>query len=291
MVQVAGLGYATSESLPLFHALSGGSVVRVVIYSGRPLNFDMCEGFSDVEEVYRLSEEGPPLKDVEPEKLLGLARRWRASGVVLETSYHKDPTLSEAVGAARRAGLKVGLRTPAIEGDLPRVDFLLVDYFRHCSGNYSYSGIDLDALLRLAKENDAWVEVNTYVEKPRAEDVMGEVSITASYGFPIHVHLLDHEGGGPVRHMYDVLRKANPYVYIHVDLYEQLNTYCPRCGSPVAYREGATLRSLELRDGTKCWRCGLELPFRFVVSNKTSAQALALSGRGTRWYDPRAVII
>jgi predicted RNA-binding Zn-ribbon protein involved in translation (DUF1610 family) len=288
-IEVASLGYAAAEAIPLFHMLSGGSVVRVVVFAKTSYSAENCDSFNDLSEVYRLSAEGPSLKSLDSQDILKVVERWKASGLVFDV-IKPGKELGELAKEIRSHKLKVGIKTPSLE-TLEGLDFLVIDYLKHCCSSYTYSGLDLDRTLRLAKELDQWVEVNTYLERPRVEDVLGEAEVTASYGFPLHVHLIEHEGGGAVRYLYNSLLRVNPYTYVHVDLYEQLNTYCPRCGSPVAYREDGALKSLELKDGTRCWKCGFELPFHYVISKKTSAQLLALSGGGTRWYDPRAVII
>lgn len=288
-VEAVSLGYATAESIPLFHMLSGGSVMRVIVFSRTSYDGGSCDDFNDIAEVYRLSAEGPPLRELDSKDILRVIERWKASGLLFDAVKPRRE-LSELINEVRNPKVKIGIKTPSLE-TLEGLDFLVIDYLKHCYTNYSYSGLDLDRTLRLARELGQWVEVNTYLERPSVEEVLGEAEVTASYGFPLHVHLLEHEGGGAVRYLYNSLLKVNPYTYIHVDLYEQLNTYCPRCGSPVAYREGTALKSLELKDGSRCWKCGFEIPFRYVISKKTSAQLLALSGGGTRWYDPRAVIL
>ncbi len=292
-VGVAGIGFGTAESIPIFHVLSGGSVVRVIINAQVQPGVDLegCDDFNDIVELYTASIEGQTLKNADSNSLIRIAKQWHANGVSLEgfdLSVLGDG-LQDIIDDLRLQGLKVGIKTASLK-HVYDVDFVSLDLFNHCSKGIEVSGLELDKYLGQAQRQGSWVEVSVYMRRAVPEEVIGEASITGSHGFPLHVHLIEHGGGGPVRELYSRLRSINPFVYIHVDLYDELNTYCPRCGSPIAYRDGAALKLLELNDDA-CWKCGYRLPFRYIISKKTSRQLLALSGGGVRWYDPRAVML
>jgi len=179
--------------------------------------------------------------------------------------------------------------------DFDIYDFLLIfnkslsDYYTtsSCSGRIALA---VAPRLRDLRSAGSWVEVAGYLKEPVPERVLGLASVTADNEAPLHLFLLEHKGGGPVRDTYSRLRQVNPFTYIHVSLYSELITYCPRCGSPVAYREENVLKDLALGPSNTCWRCGYPLPFTHVVAKKTPDRVIRLSGRGTRWYDPRAVM-
>ncbi|MGC9210213.1 MAG: hypothetical protein ACP5FT_02985 [Acidilobus sp.] len=288
-VGLVSIGFSTAEAIPLYHVLSGGSLLRVVPYvdAEAAASPPECEGFESLTELYKSSIAGPPLKFVTPEQLERLARSWKVNGVIIEG--YQVSRLSEFLSRLKGLNVMVGART--ILGDVPKgVDFLLADAIGTCDPSYEIPGHLIDRTLGALRSQGTWVEVAAYLKDPIAESVLGLAYITSDHGVPLHVFLLEHKGGGAVRDMYERLRHVNPFTYIHVELYSELITFCPRCGSPVAYRDEGVLRSLELSPSGGCWRCGAPLPFLQVVAKKTPERVLMLSGGQTRWYDPRAVM-
>ena len=287
-IGVTSIGYSTTEALPLFHALAGGSVLRVVAFSeaSGKVSIAGCEDF-DVADVYESSLTGPPLKSVTPRQLAELARAWRVDGVFVE-SYNVSALADFLVGL-KSLGIPTGARTNV--GDLPRgLDFLVYDVLGTCERSLEVAGPQIDSALAELRSGGTWVEVAAYLREPVAEEVLGLAYITSYHAVPLHVFLLEHKGGAAVKDMYERLRRVNPFIYIHVPLYSELTTYCPNCGAPVAYREGAVLKRLELGPNSTCWRCGYVLPFTHLVAKKTAERVVLLSGGQTRWYDPRAVM-
>ena len=287
-VGVTSIGYSTAEDLPLFHALSGGSVLRVVTFSEAAANasISVCEDF-EVGDLYASSLTGPPLKSVTPQQVAELARAWRVDGVFVES--YRVSALQDFLVELKSLGVPTGARTNV--GDLPKgLDFLVYDALGTCDGSQEVTGPEIDRALSALRTEGTWVEVAAYLREPVAEKALGLAYITSYHGVPLHIYLLEHRGGGAVKDMYERLRKVNPFTYIHAPLYSELITYCPRCGAPVAYREGAVLRSLELGPNSTCWRCGYGLPFTHLVAKKTAERVVLLSGGQTRWYDPRAVM-
>ncbi len=287
-IGVISIGYSTAEALPLFHTLSGGSVLRVVAYStaGAHAGLSGCDNF-EVFDIYGPSLAGPPLKWVKPRQVAELAKAWGVDGVIVES--FRASSLGYFTAELRRLGLVTGARTNV--GDLPSgLDFLVYDALGTCDSSFDVPGPEIDRALSRLRSQGTWVEVVGYLREPVAEGVLGLAYVTSYHGVPLHVFVLEHRGGGPVKDMYERLKRVNPFTYVHVPLYSELITYCPRCGSPIAYREGGTLRSLELGPNSTCWRCGTPLPFVHLVAKKTAERVVLLSGGQTRWYDPRAVM-
>jgi len=288
-IGIVSLGYSTTEALPLYHYLPGGSLLRVIVLSEPPSSASLsgCEHFDVINDVYVTSLTGPSLKQATPQQLAELARAWDVDGIVLEgyAISHVEGFIAELKGL----GIRVGVRTNM--GKAPKnADFLLLDALGTCSESQEVPGIEVHRLLRDLRSAGSWVEVAGYLKEPVPERVLGLASVTADNEVPLHLFLLEHKGGGPVRDTYNRLRQVNPFTYIHVSLYSELTTYCPHCGSPIAYREENVLKDLALGPSNKCWRCGYPLPFTHVVAKKTPDRVIRLSGRGTRWYDPRAVM-
>ncbi|MGC9071666.1 MAG: hypothetical protein ACP5HK_03090 [Acidilobus sp.] len=288
-IGLVSIGFSTVEALPLYHFLPGGSLLRIIpfIEGGEQMPNVGCEDFETLSELYRSSLAGPPLKRATPEQVVGLARSWRVNGVIVEG--YQTSRVSSFLQRLKAFNLVIGARTNL--GDVPScVDFLLADALGTCDPSQEVPGTLADKALSTLRSLGTWVEVAAYLREPIAESVLGLAYITADHGVPLHVFLLEHRGGGPVRDMYERLRRVNPFTYIHAELYSELITYCPRCGSPIAYREEGVLRSLELGPTGRCWRCGNPLPFSQAVAKKTPGRVLMLSGGHTRWYDPRAVM-
>ena len=287
--QVILAGLATPESFGLYHYLSGGLLAVFVLYSPSGDSLGECSEFQQLSEVYLPSMMGPPLKPARPGSLARTARNWGAAGVVLaayDISAISD--VDELLRALRSAGLAAGIRTTRPPGNLKEYEFAVLDVLGRCNESLSLAGTAVSKFLEEARAGDRWIEVHVYMKEPVAELAIPEAFMTSAAGFPLHVDLLEHKGGGAVRDLYSRLRSINPFTYVHVPLYEEAVTYCPSCGSPVAYREGGVLKSLELVEG-RCWRCGAPLPFRRVASKKTPDNLSRILGGAAKWFDPRAV--
>jgi len=85
-IGIVSLGYSTTEALPLYHYLSGGSLLRVIVFSEPPSSVSLsgCEHFDVINDVYAPSLTGPSLKQATPQQLAELARGWNVDGIVLE---------------------------------------------------------------------------------------------------------------------------------------------------------------------------------------------------------------
>ena len=287
--QVILVGLATPESFGLYHYLSGGLLSVFVLYSPSGDSLGQCGEFQQLSELYAPSMIGPPIKPARPDSLARAARGWGAAGAVL-VAYDINVVdgVDDIFKALKSSGLAAGLRTARPPRGLKEYEFAILDVLGRCNESLSLAGTAVSRFVEEARAGGRWVEVHVYMKEPVAELAIPEAFMTSAAGFPLHVNLLEHKGGGAVKDLYSRLRSINPFTYVHVPLYEEAVTYCPSCGSPVAYREGGVLKSLELVEG-RCWRCGAPLPFRRVASKKTPDNLSRILGGAVKWFDPRAV--
>ncbi len=285
------VGLSTVESIPLYHCCPGGTALHLVAYSPAGPDVSRCNDFAVFSEVYTPSLLGPALKEVNPEPVLSLAKAWGANVILVEAaSTSKLSGLEEFLVGLRTGDIALGLRSLGIlEVDPALLDFGVIDVGDYCNPALAVSGTDLDKYMDRARELGVMIELHAYAKEPLAERFLGLANVSASHMYPLHVNLLEHKGGGAVRDLYTRLRSINPYTYVHVSLYSEEITYCPRCGSPVAYRQGGVLKDLELAEGIRCWRCGQPLNFKLVKVKKTPEPLARLLNGRVKWYDPRAI--
>ena len=290
-LRIASIGYGSVESIPVYHYMPGHTATRIVA-PGVEEALYQCEGYPTCQ--YGRGARAFETIPVPLEKVLARARIWGTPMLFLDgpepLAQLGEEGLRELVGAARRAGLRLGARSLGLAPAslLEQVDFLLIDYVREYAFDPSLPGEALLALKRL--RGKVWVEVAAYVEEPRLDPLHSLLLALEGSRVPLHVYVRRHLGGGPVRDLYKELARRLPYVYIHNDLYPYLDTNCPSCGSPIASRDEGMLRVLELRDG-RCWKCGAPLDFTGPVRKKTPVQVrIAAREGGVVWYHPSSLV-
>ncbi len=276
---ITAIGLSTSESLSLYHYLSGGKVMHILLPSKNPIR---CKDF-DICEIYK-SNFGN-LREINISDINNLIDKWGVDGVILEGVNLKDFIDNESLNNIKKQLNKpIGIRiTEPI--NLYNADFIVYDHFL----DY-YNNVDLINYVKNFDKSHSWMELQLYYKEPILEKFMPLTSIAGKLGIPVHIYLLDNKGGGAVKELYNELININPYVYIHVNLYGEYITYCYNCKKPVAYREEGVLLDLELKEN-RCWNCGVELPFNKIISKKTDKMFIRMSNGDVIWYDPRAIQI
>ncbi|AFZ70227.1 hypothetical protein Calag_0460 [Caldisphaera lagunensis DSM 15908] len=274
---VSAIGISTPEALSLYHYLSGGKVMHILLPSTKPIR---CKDF-DICEIYKSNFEN--LREINISSIDNLINKWGADGLILEGCDIKNLINDELLdNIKKQLNIPIGIRI-AEPINLYNIDFIVYDHFL----DY-YTNIDFINYINNFNKYNSWIEVQLYYKEPLLEKFLPLVKVVGKKEIPVHIYLLDNKGGGAVRELYNELKKVNPYVYIHVNLYGEYITYCYNCKKPVAYREEGVLLDLELK-GNHCWNCGVELPFNKVISKKTDKMFGRISNGDIIWYDPRAI--
>ncbi len=284
-LKVVGLGISTIEYIPLFHYDPGGLALRVAIATDNELTYD-CGNMFDI-CIYGEGREVFDPVPLEAETLIKYAKRLRADLLIFEGVDPITELDEDLVLKIKEAGLHVGTRSfgqynPLLE----TLDVIVIDDIHVFSPDPGIV-LDLYNLLEkiLSNKQIPWIEINIYLEKPILAQITPLLDrINQSY-VPLHIHIADHQGGGPVTSLYEKIKMKHPYVYIHNPVYPHLDTFCPKCGAPIAAREEGVLLSLEINNG-KCWRCGSILHFKGRVRKKTPKNIIIVTG-GEKWLDPR----
>ncbi len=291
-LRVAAVGYATVESLPLFHYMPGSTVARVVV-GGLEAPIVECEAFEICR--YARGEEALQLHEVPLDEIIYRARRWGVDSIVFEGP---EPLVElERVGVervveeARSRGLRVGLRTFGLSDPPPGLfDFILFDYVAKYAGSLRLAIEEVDALERLASDSGTWLEVAVYLREVESyEDLSPVIRAVRERKPPLHVFVEHHKGGATITRLREDLRGRLPYYYIHNKPYEYLDTYCPKCGSPLIVRDEGMLKVSEVGDDGSCWKCGYKVSLIGPARRKTPRRVLLLAKGGTAWYPPRSL--
>ncbi len=280
-IPVSMIGYGTMESIPVFHYMPGGIAARVVI-QGYENPFYECKPFPIcIFGGGRVALEAYP---VPIPRVIDRARAWRVESVFIDglepLILRESRILAET---AREAGFIVGARTMGgVDGSiLGLLDYVVIDYIAYYALDPSISVDTINLLSSIG--DDVWVEVSVYIPKPDIEYLLPVVEVTGP-DTPLHVHVEDHGGGGPVKKLYEELTRKYKFVYIHNDLYYYLDTQCPRCGAPVASRSHGFLRALEA-EGGRCWKCGEPLPLHRIARKKSPRRIWLINAEeGVAWY-------
>jgi len=285
-LRVAMIGLGSVESVPVYHYHPGGTAVRVWLEQYA----DDIYSCSDECEICVFSRRGV-LEGVEtePEEILDYAVRVGADMTVFEGPYPASEVPESLVELLRKKEITVAFRSMLVGSDLNKLnlaDLVVVDIPRDYLIDRSLSIPIVKNLYRLI-DADLWIEVNVYLRDPidGAQKLAPVVEALNGTLFPLHVHVADHKGGGPVRDMYNSLKRKLAHVYVHSDLYSKTDTYCPSCGAHIATREGITLEALSVVKG-RCWRCGGIIPFHGRIRERTPKNLLIATG-GVRWMHPR----
>ncbi|MCE4627819.1 MAG: hypothetical protein F7C34_01535 [Desulfurococcales archaeon] len=285
-LEVAMIGLGTVESIPVYHYSPGGLAVRLRLPS---YAYDIFDCPPEEHDICIFSREGllEP-EPLEPDRLARVVLGMRPDIVLVET-----PRLLGSEGClleALRGGVAVGLRVLASEAspalDL-EPDLIVADY----PLDYLVDpGLSTDMVLgirRLARSGVP-LEVNVYVERADPARLAPVAEALAGTSSALHVHVKLHEGGGPIRKAYELLRRRVKHVYIHNNPYSYEDTLCPSCGATVAIRRGGVLERLEAPGG-RCWKCASIIPFYGRIKERTPRPVIVATG-GQRWLHPRLVV-
>lgn len=292
MIPVAMLGLSSAEAIPLYHYTPGGVILRIALAGHAGTLFE-CEGFPICVfgDGSRLA-----LMPVDTSLILYKARQWRVDAVFLDgleplNSLGEDELL-DLIEAFKRHGFRVGARTLGLSSPsvVERLDFAVIDYMKDYSVDPAVPGEAIRLIYDLLEVEKPWIEVSAYIKEPSFWRLHPLVLALSGSERPVHVFIEDHKGGGPLRDLYEELKRRMPYVYIHNDLYSRLDTYCPRCKAPIASRDEGVLRALEVLDDERCWKCGYKLAFRGRIRKKTPEQLLLSTEGGVKWFHPSQLV-
>jgi hypothetical protein len=278
-VSIASIGVTTSENLSLYHYLSGGKVLRLVLPPEKT-NFN-CRKYH-ICSIYNSNLVA--LKEFTLNDIKKLIELWKINGIILEGNISFDLLNNKIVDMKNNLEVPIGIRTFNPVSNR-YADFIIYDYFIDNPVSNS-----IDTIRFIKDKGSPWKEIQVYYDEPIFEKFMPIAKSAGESMVPIHVYLLNHRGGKLVKDFYEQIKELDPYVYIHVELYGEYNTYCPNCGKPVAFREKGVLLSLEVENG-KCWNCKYLLPFYNIISKKSDKTFVRLTGGDNIWYDPRAVMM
>ncbi|MEM1873137.1 MAG: hypothetical protein QXS85_05295 [Acidilobaceae archaeon] len=255
-LSVVMVGLSAIESIPIYHFMPGSRALRVLLkpYTsidcklGESRELEVCE-WGRGPEVY-------PGVLVDVAWVKSIAGRWthdvvfldgveplaEASSVLRERVFDK-PLCSRSQGLAR-------VELP------PWLDCILLEDLSLIAPQAVGNIADL---LEASRNLGAHVEVAVYAEKAGDVESSESVELAARYKTPLHVFVAESHWGG-LRELYEKLRKANPYTYIHSGGFYEHDTYCENCGAILAQRSRSTL--VTIVEDPSCPRCGNPLPFR-----------------------------
>lgn len=284
MVRIVAVGLGLVESVPLYHAFPGRLVARVALPPPPGVRVD-CGGW---EECVHLETVGAPEGvEVPLGVVAGLVERWRAPLAVLD-SPESWIVAGEFMGLpAGLAARSVGALEPG-SSDLGGLAVLKAEYVAAYTGD-PVMNVRLSRTVDRAVEAGLHVEVDVYAPEALMEHVLPALEAAQSHGLPLHVHVEDHGGGGPVRSLYEALRRRHPLVYVHAGIYSYRDTYCPSCGAPAISRSRGYYTSSSLSQG-RCPRCGAKLKLLGGDPGRPDPRAALLWRRGVEWYDARFLL-
>ncbi len=284
---IASIGFASVESIPLYHYMPGSTVTRVVVM-GLEEGLYECEGPPACQ--YGKGAHAFETVNIPVKRVLFRASIWGTPILFLDglepLKALDSEKLENIFTMARSKGLKLGVRTLGLVSPtiLSKFDFVVIDYVKEYSHDPSLPGEAILALKTIAK--NTWTEVVAYLEEPSTDPLNPLIISMKGLRVPLHIYVRRHRGGGRIKELYQRLRRTIKYVYIHNDLYPYLDTLCPKCGAPIAHREEGFLMILEHKNG-RCWKCGANLDFTGPLRKKTP-ERLRLIARegGVVWYHP-----
>ncbi len=274
-MKLVAVGYSTVEAVPLFHVSPGGSALRLVVAGADDLGVD-C-GWVEICSLARASMgEGV---EASPYSVAGYASRWRIDVIMLDGVEPLARVEPGEVKVLARAAL-VGARSQdPLEIDPSLVSFILVDHIDPLGGRIPthrlVMGID-----RL-KQSGVHIEVATYLDEPRYEEIIPLVEAIGNS--PLHIYIRDPRRG--LASFIDRVTRRVPYAYIHAGPHSRLDTRCPNCGAVLATRSEGVLRSTILK-GPSCPRCGAPVPVLGRVYESTPSRLYMVSRGDTEWLHP-----
>ncbi len=277
-VEVNAVGISTVEAVPLFHYKPGGLAARLIVYPSKWLKapcsapFEPCEWLTAPRSFTGFLVKVDAIRQV--------VSRWKTDVVVLDgvETWRFTSSFKGLGPLAARTQLLIG--EPLLEG----LDVIIIDLAPERLNAEMLRAVAERALL-----NGVWVEANLYLEEPSQREAMEAARALRGLQAPLHVHILDHKGGAPVRRLYLALTGVHWPVYIHADVYSEIDTKCPRCGTYVATRHKYTLTSLALTGEGRCPSCHARLPFKPPLRRKTDVIVARTMGSTIIYIDPRVL--
>lgn len=274
-MRLVAVGYSTVEAIPLYHVSPGGSSLRLVVAGGGDLGID-CD-WVEVCSIARASMgEGV---EVSPARVAGYASRWRADVVMLDGIEPLQRVGRSSLGQIAGKTLLGARSQDPLEADTSLVSFMLVDHVEPLGGRVPTHRLVMG--IERLKRVGVHVEVATYLEEPRYEEIIPLVEAVGEY--PLHVYIRDPRRGLPS--FIERLSRRVPYAYIHAGPHSRLDTTCPQCGAVLATRSEGALQRAILK-GPVCPRCGARVPVLGRVYESTPSRLYVVSRGGTEWIHP-----
>ncbi len=273
-IELIAVGYSTMEAVPLFHVAPGGSILRLLVGGGRDTGVD-CDWVDTCSILTASISSGVR---VDAGSIVKYASKWGVDAILFDGV---DPLgrVERRLIEVLRSRFLIGSRVQDPGGlDPSLVDFLLVDHIEPIGGDVPTHVLvgSLNGLM-----GKTHIEVLTYLEEPRYEEIIPIVE--AVRGCPIHVFIHNYERGLHV-FMKELARRA-PYSYIHAGPHSRLDTYCPRCGTPLLSRGMGRLGASNLKNGS-CPRCGYRIPLIGRVYDSTPSRIYMVTRGATEWLHP-----
>ncbi len=281
-VRVVALGLGLVEAVPLYHAYPGMIAARIVVPPPPGVRLD-CGGW---EECSHLETTGAPEGVELPLRVVaGIVSRWRAALAVLDS----PESWVAARGFTGLPGVLAVRSIGALEpgkSSLQGASVLKAEYVAAYTGEPAMN-VRLSRTVDKAVEAGLHVEVDVYMPVASMEHALPALEAAKSNELPLHVHVEDPQGGGPVRSLYEALRRRHPLTYVHAGIYSQRDTDCPRCGTPLISRSRGYYTSSSLTPEGACPRCGARLKILGGAPRKPDPRAHIIWRRRVEWYDPR----
>jgi len=312
---VAGLQVDPIEKKPFFHAFPGAVALSFGML-GCDFHCAYCQNWLTSQALRDPAALAPP-REIEPEEIVAIARRWSAP--VMVSTYNEPLVTSEwaveVFRAARAAGIVCGYvsngnGTPEVLRYLrPWVDLYKVDLKSFRDASYRELGGKLDNVLRtieLLWEMGFWVEIVTLVVpgfNDSDEELWDIARFLASVSpdLPWHVTAFhkdyrmtdpDDTSAATLLRAAGIGKEAGlRYVYagnLPGSVGDFENTRCPRCGALVIERWGYRIRTYRLQDPGNCPDCGERIAGFWRSGWQVPAHDGGLPGRHPRalWLDP-----
>lgn len=279
-LEVVLLGLSTVEVLPLFHLYPGGSALRLL---SKPLRVLECEydlevcGWARGPEAFKGVE--IPLDAVKH-----LTHRWGCDIVFLDgleplgffnAGYLKGYLGEDVILASRAHGFT---------GPSNHVDYYLVEDLSIIAGDEALRR-NVVKLVEDLKSRGKPFELHVYTVNPYIEEVGELADLAGGAGVPLHVTIYHPRGGGPVRSLYEHLRRRAKIVYVHTSIYDEIDTKCPNCGTILLYRARGALRGVNLNDSS-CPNCGTPIPIVGRIRGRSRESLLRITRGRVVWFNP-----
>lgn len=287
-MRVILIGLGLPEAIPLYHVYPGRLATRLLLPPPEGVKvdcgtlLDACESIETVglPEGYKFPGEA----------LAILVERWRTPLTVLDGveswrhALEAHNLLGDRVAIAARTQ---GFLEPS-KTELEALTALKVDYISVLMGDPRLN-VRLTRTAEKAASLSLHVEVSVYLERASIEDAMPAAETAIAANAPLHVHIADHEGGGPVKSLGELLRRKVNHVYVHAGPYSERDTICPRCRTPLISRSRGYASSFNLKEG-RCPRCGYQVRLLGGIPDKVDSRTRIISPKMTEWLDPRFIL-